>query len=327
MEQQFFSLIIRDEDVWKKSSSGGAFTAITDAWMSLHKDKAVIYGCVLDNELKAVHARATDAEGRNRMRGSKYVLSDTFGIYRQVAEDISAGNYVLFSGTPCQIAALKKYLNNKNISFTEQLLTVDVICHGVGSNKYFEDYILDLEKKYKSKAISCSFRGKSRPDKIQEMYVTFENGKKYISAAGSCDSFFIAYHRGLIIRKSCFSCPYAKTQREADLSIADHWGANEGKARSAVIVSSEQGALLLQSTLPHVEYISVEQDDVLQPNMQAPTKKPKNYEEFWDAYLRGGYLAAQRFMGNLSFKHRAKTAAARIAYVTHLSGIIKKIKR
>ena len=185
MKQKYYVAIHNSNDIWKRSSSGGAFTAITDAWVEKYNESAVVYGCVFDENLNAVHIRTTTKVKRDRMCGSKYIQSNIAGIFKDVENDLNNGLYVCFSGTPCQIAGLKKYLECKKVEQKEYLLTIEVICHGVGSIKFFKDYIKDLEKKYKGKAFKCNFRTKRSPEKRQDMEVVFNNGKRYNASSTS----------------------------------------------------------------------------------------------------------------------------------------------
>jgi len=145
METRYYTADHTDNDVIKKSSSGGAFTAITDGWFDTHRGNAVVYGAAWAENLQVKHIRATGKAGRDLMRGSKYIKSSMAGVYSQVAEDISAGRAVLFSGTPCQISAEKNYLEKRNLPLAG-LLTVEVLCRGTGDTGYFSDYIKELEK-------------------------------------------------------------------------------------------------------------------------------------------------------------------------------------
>lgn len=109
MNQLFLAACHKDSEVEKKSSSGGAFTAITDAWFDDYGDKAVVYGCVFDEFLNVKHIRADSREQRDRMRGSKYVVSDVSGIYKSVAEDIKSGFFVAFPVLPVKLLLFKAF--------------------------------------------------------------------------------------------------------------------------------------------------------------------------------------------------------------------------
>ena len=328
MKQSFFVAIHKNNDVWKHSSSGGAFTAITDTWFSKHRENAVVYGCALDENLQAVHIRATDEAGRNRMRGSKYISSDVSGVFRMVEDDLNGGLFVAFSGTPCQISGLKSYLKAKKIEYADNLLTIDVICHGVGSNRFFEDYISHFEKSRKSKAVSCNFRAKSGPGKIQDMEILFENGKKYNASSTKYDWFYSAYN--IILRPSCYACKYTTKDRVSDITLADRWGAEvfkDGKSSSLVIANTEYSLVVLKEAFGDMDCKVISFDKVHQPHLSAPANKPSAYYEFWSVYEKNGYMQAQKFIGNNTPKGRIKYFAAYILNKLHLIEIVKKLKK
>lgn len=328
MEQRFFAAIHSQEATVKASSSGGAFTALTDAWFDYYGKQAVVYGCAMDENLKAKHIRAINVEERNRMRGSKYIGSDVSGIFRLVKEDLESGRFVVFSGTPCQIAGLKAFLACKNIRNEKRLLTIEVICHGVASVTFFDDYIHNLERQFRGKAINCKFRAKHDPGKKQDMEVIFDNGKVYRAASTRYDWFYSVYHKGMIHRPSCYQCRYSTLERFADISIADHWGdaAGEMVARSLIIVNSKLGETWMNyaSTSMKVENISKEQ--VHQPQMIAPCEEPLTREEFWQCYRESGYLAAQRYMGNNTVRGKVMYLTVTLIDKLHLRNTAKKLK-
>jgi len=328
MEQKFYIARHLDNEVWKKSSSGGAFTALTDVWFESYGDFAVIYGCALDENLSAIHIRANNTKNRDLCRGSKYIQSDIIKVYSKVAEDLKSNLKVLFSGTPCQISAIKGYLDFYNVP-RENLLTVDFVCHGVGSNHFFEDYVSNLEKKYNSKAISCNFRAKSRPGKIQDMEILFENSRKYNAASTKYDWFYSAYIKNLILRPSCFNCPFASVDRISDITIADNWCLNTSykeKAKSLIIVNSALGDSLVSRAFENMENWDTGLSEVHQPHLHAPCKKPANYADFWNLYEKDGYLTAQKYIGNYSVKGRCKSLFAYVLYKFHLIEFFKSFK-
>lgn len=330
MEQFFYIVRHKDEDVCRKSSSGGAFTAITDAWFSEYGDKAVVYGCAFDENLSAVHIRATDKECRNLMRGSKYISSELSGSFKLVEEDLKKGFYVIFSGTPCQIAGLKAFLRVKKLEETKNLLTIDVVCHGVGSERFFEDYISYFEKKNKSRAISCNFRAKSRPGKLQDMEIVFENGKKYNASSTKYDWFYSVYNvKNLILRPSCYSCKFAKLTRESDITVSDSWGSfreGDNKEKSMIIANTQAGFAWVQEALLHMDYVSVDGQRNLQERLHTPASKPSDYDTFWEIYKTKGYLSAQRYVGNNTLKGKLRTLIVTVINKMHLTEVLKKIK-
>lgn len=332
MEKRYFTATHISEDVVKKSSSGGIFTALTDEWFDEYADKAVVYGCVLDNELNAKHVRAADKSTRDKMRGSKYISSDTKGVYKAVYDDLRNGRYVVFSGTPCQTAALKSYLSVLNLKTDKNLLTVEILCHGIGSNAFFEDYISHLEKKYKSKAVSCSFRAKKRHGKSQDMEVAFSNGKKYNASSTQYDWFYSAYMKNYILRPSCFSCKFAKTERNSDICIFDNWKemySDSGSEHlSAVIVSSELGYIWFEKCSNQLSFEKKSFEDISQHNLCEPTHKPDDYNKFWNIYNHeNGYLKVQKYIGNRTFKGYVRMILVELLFRLNLIDAVKKIKK
>ena len=321
---EYFVAIHKDEQVYKRSSSGGAFTAITDKLYEAYSD-LIVYGCAFDNNLNAMHIRAVDKSDRDRMCGSKYISSDLGNSYTQVYEDLKNGSHVVFSGTPCQVAGLKSFLGAKNCD-TNNLTTVDFICHGVGSNKFFDDYIRHLESKYKSKAVSCNFRGKSKPGKFQEMIIGFANGKKYISTATSLDWFYSLYHRNLILRPSCYKCRFSK-DKMSDITIGDDWSKNRDilKAHSLIVTNTSKGSEIIND-IDSMQITKIENDEINQPNAISSTQKPSNYDKFWQIYTNKGYLAAQKYVGNNTMKGKTKALIGKTVEVLNLRNIAKKLK-
>ena len=328
MEQRCFILRHLDKDVCKKSSSGGAFTAITDSWFSAWGEKAVVYGCVLDDTMTAKHVRAEIPAERDIMRGSKYIGSNMSGVLRKVESDLRNGRYVAFSGTPCQIGGLTAFLQARGITSGEQLLTIEVVCHGVGSVRFFHDYIAFYEQKYRSAVTYCSFRGKSRPGKRQEMVLHFANGRKYISPAARYDGFLSAYGRNYLLRPSCFQCKYAIAVRNADITIADYWNDTMGnaEARSAVIASTSVGYFWLQNSFSVANIEEVTLRMIHQPQLSAPSEQPRDYGQFWRMYEESGYQAVQSWLGNNTLVGKIKLFLVRILYVVHMTDLIKYMK-
>ena len=329
MKQMYFVAQHTDRDVCRKSSSGGAFTAIAASWFNAFGENAVVYGCVMDERMNVRHNRAVNIQQVAAMRGSKYVGSNTAEIFQQVESDVKNGKYVCVSGTPCQIAAVNAYLRNKGVETDQRLLTLEVICHGVGSTRFFEDYIAAQEHVFRSKATFCSFRGKMRPGKRQQMVLHFDNGKNYESPSARYDEFLSAYGRNYILRPSCFHCPYAKQVRQADIALGDAWGdVNSGsKVRTLVIVSSQWGKYWLDRSKGQLmcQEISVEEAD--QPQLNAPAERPADYEQFWHIYRENGYGKVQEFLGNRTNRRRIQKTAVEVIYRLHLEEFLRRIKQ
>jgi len=329
VEQRYFVAEHLNKGVCQQSSSGGMFTAITDAWFQMHGSRAVVYGCVLGQDMKARHVRAVTREQRDAMRGSKYIGSDMSGVIRQAIDDLRNGFFVAFSGTPCQMAGMNAVVKATGVD-QDQLLTIEVLCHGVGSVTYFQDYIADKEKKYRSKAVACSFRGKRRPGKKAQMVVGFENGKEYESPSVKYDGFMAAYYRNYSLRPACFSCPYTTVTRQADLTIADFHESEPQStygAGSTIIVHTDKGEGLFLRAGQDIACREVELSRIMQPHMKVASKVPKNYGEFWNVYRSGGYAKALAFLGLNTTAGKILSLMATVAYKLHLVEALKGLRK
>lgn len=156
-EPEAYAARHRDMNEVMKSRSGAAFVAISD--YVLDDMGGVIYGAGYEGHFRVVHKRATSKEERDEFRGSKYVQSDLTGVFRQVREDLKCGRTVLFSGTPCQTSGLNKYVGKK---LRENLVLIDIVCHGVPGPYIWRDYLSYIEKKQGDVISVVNFRDKEK---------------------------------------------------------------------------------------------------------------------------------------------------------------------
>lgn len=279
-----FALKNKDE-VRMNSQSGGAFTAITDFVL---ENGGVVYGCELTDFTKAVHTRAETAKGRDRQRGSKYIQSDISNVFKTIKDDLESGKQVLFSGTPCQVDAVKSFLRNTD---TSKLITVDIICHGVGSPEFWTDHLACISKRFGDKITNVSFRSKAEHGwKWHSETVYFSNNKTDSSL------FKTMYVSHLISRKDCSQCIYKNTNRTGDISIGDCWGIKEvspdffdDKGISLVIVNTKKGMDIFNS-LTGINCIPSDNEKLLnQSPLKENWKLPKKYSRFWRFYMKNGF--------------------------------------
>ena len=166
----------KDDNVRMNSSSGGMFTAISDYILDID---GVIFGAAFDENFVVRHQRAETVEERNKFRGSKYVQSNLVGVFKDIKNELNKGRTVLFTGTPCQNAGLRSYLN-KNY---DNLYLCDIVCHGTPSPLIFENYKSFMQKKYKSRIKELSFRDKLLGWRSQAVGIQFINQKAYTKEA------------------------------------------------------------------------------------------------------------------------------------------------
>ncbi|WP_304153457.1 Coenzyme F420 hydrogenase/dehydrogenase, beta subunit C-terminal domain [Megamonas hypermegale] len=273
------------------SRSGGIFTALSDEILN---QNGIIYGVGYEKGFRVCYKRAETKEQRDEFRGSKYVQSEVGDIFKQIKMDLDNGKKVLFSGTPCHVAGLARFIRNK-----ENLFLVDIVCHGTPSPKVFKDYIRFLEKKYGGKVEQFDFRDKSFGWNTH--IESFVINKEKIAKTIYTDLFY----KHIMFRESCYNCQFTNLNRPSDITIADCWGieknrpdVNDNKGVSLVIVNTEKGKKLYKNIMFEIEQYEVDIKDYLQPQMQYPNKKDKRYEEFWNDYKERGFeYITQKYAG------------------------------
>lgn len=295
-----YAAVNKDEKQLLKSASGGAFSAIATQFL---KENGVVFGATLtfeNEEANPHHVYIEVVEDLPKLQGSKYVQSSLNDCYKEAKEFLEKGRKVLFSGTPCQIASLYGYLGKDY----ENLLTIDVICHGVPSARFFNDFLKnEKDKNFASKVIDYSFRDKTKGWGMNTRIDFIENvSNKIISKYSparlkSYNTFFLDSD---IYRENCYSCKYARKLRVSDLTIGDYWGIegehpelknsnvfNEKKGISCILVNSEKGL----NYCKNLYLILSTFDKVSKKNAQL--KKPSNLSEkrnkILDMYKENNY--------------------------------------
>ena len=229
-----------DEELRLQSSSGGIFTELAKPFIAAG---GVVVGCVWERPaLEAIHAKAETLEALAEMRGSKYVQSDLREIFREAKLALMERRQVLFSGTPCQIAGLNAFLGKPY----ENLLTVEIICHGVPSPTVFDAYKTRLNRAEKQ-ITNVAFRRKN-PWWRQGDFVAECEGIVVRQERYSKNAYVKAFLSDLCLRPSCARCQAKNGRSGADLTIADFWGVervcpelDDNRGTSLVVVHSARG--------------------------------------------------------------------------------------
>ena len=292
----------KDEDTRAASRSGGVFTALSDQVLS---KGGVVYGCILTEDFNAVHIRADDMEERNRMRGSKYIQSKLGDTFKNVKVDLDAQKSVLFSGTSCQVAGLKKYLGKKY----SNLICVDIVCHGVPSAKVWNEYLNWQAQKNKSNIVSVDFRNKKDfgwHDHVET--IRFENNRVVNRKV-----FTNLFYGHNILRPSCYECPYKSVMHPGDITIADYWGIekaasefDDNKGVSLVLINNESGAGVFEIVKERLIWKQTKLEDSLQPPLKAPFPKPHNREQFWRDFKNKPFEYIAKKYGGIGLMNKSK---------------------
>ena len=209
-----------DEAERVKSSSGGFFSLLARHVLG---QGGAVFGAVLDKTMTARHVCARTEAELAPMRGSKYVQSDLGDSFAQARALLEAGAPVLFSGVPCQVDGLKRYLGKDY----PNLLTCDLVCHGVPSPAVYRAWLDGLERARGSKATNVRFRDKTDGWQKARLTVDFADGSQYAQPLYETP-FGRGFGSQLFLRPCCTRCRYAGTEkRPADLTLADFWGLDE----------------------------------------------------------------------------------------------------
>lgn len=310
---KIYALQHNDKTVLSHSSSGGAFTALSDYILNLG---GIIYGAVFDSKQKEVyHIGADTPEARDRMRGSKYVQSRTYKVFKEIKSDLLSERIVLFSGTPCQCAGLKSFLGQEY----KNLYIVELLCHAVPSNQLFKDHIKLWEEKKGAQCVDYQMRSKKFGYQHTH-HISFSDS----SVNTSVDLKRILKLFEISARESCFNCVYTSKNRQGDITIGDLWEADsdasiyDNRGVSIVTTNTLRGDALISQISGICRLIELSESALRQNAFAKPVSKPKHYDEFWEDYIRSGY----EFVLN---KYAPKTVLSwgyayfwRLLYWTHL---------
>ena len=256
----------KDESVRLKSSSGGMFYEFAKYVIS---KGGAVYGAILDSTLNVVHKRIESIDEVGGLMGSKYVQSNVKNVCVEVKQDLEQGTIVLFTGTPCQIAALKVYLGKEY----EKLYLQDFVCHGVGSKKVLDRHIQEIKQELElSNITDINFRDKASGWKRFSLSIKAKEGT--YSKDLMQDNFMKTFLKNLCLRESCYKCKYKGEKRMSDITLADFWGVDkvitdfdDDKGASAVIINTNKGKELFENIKDNIITCKVEYDDISSNNI------------------------------------------------------------
>ena len=276
-----------DEDSRQNSSSGGVFSLLAE---DVIKQGGVVFGAKFNEKWEVNHGYTSSVDGIKAFRGSKYVQSTIGDCFIEVEDFLCQDLTVLFSGTPCQIASLRLFLKKEY----DNLLTIEVACHGVPSPKLWREYI---KKRIKKGTLNdVQFRDKSTGWK--DYSVRIGKSKK----RHDDDDYMICFLTNYALRPSCFNCPAKKGKSGADITLADFWGIqnmvpsmDDNKGTNLVIVNSEKGIMWIKKS--GIDKVEVNYSKAVSFNsaIVQSTTQPKDYDNFWDLFSKKPTWAIKRY--------------------------------
>lgn len=269
-----------DEDIMR-SASGGAADSAAKAVLQMG---GVVYGAAYNEQLVVNHIEVLNEIDRKKIQSSKYVQSDLKGSYVKTKQRLSEGKKVLFTGTPCQIAGLYAFLGEN----PQNLYTIDLICHGVPSPKFFKKYLEYQTKQLGEPVTYYNFRSKERRGWGTQYLLKTRTQTK--TQPLLLDKYGKHFMDGDCYRESCYQCSYANTNRVGDLTVGDFWGIakshpdfNSPKGVSSVFVNTEKGEHLLKKMKPfaETEKATLEEGMMKQGNLIKPCFRLKDRDLFY----------------------------------------------
>ena len=265
------------------STSGGVFSALAE---KTYQDGGYVGGVVYNEDFSVSRFISNNKQDLPKLRSSKYLQSNAAGFYLKVNRLLEKGEKVLVCGTPCQMAALRAFLNKDY----ENLLIVDFICLGVPSPKAHLKYIETLEEKYDSKIVYYKAKNKELGWRSLTKKVIFTDGKTYYGIKGQ-DALSRAFHSHIIFRPSCYNCVFKGFPRMADISIGDYWGVEKAARElddnigtSAVIINNQKGEVFFGTVVNKLTTKETNIESMLSgnPALLKPVLMPKyNRESFF----------------------------------------------
>lgn len=309
--EKAFAVWNADDEDRENSASGGVATVLA---RTIIEKGGVAFGSIVDSNLNIIHSSAKNNSDLEKFKGSKYVQSFIGDSYKKVKNVLDERKSVIFIGTPCQIDGLNFYLGKDY----DNLITVDLICHGVPSRKLLIQHIEKVAPISIDNINGISFRGKN------DYYLTlYKNNSEVYKKEREYDLYVKGFSQSLFLRENCYSCKYARPERVSDITIGDFWGLGKEKyfdrrgvkKISVVLPNTQKGLDFFCSCKEKVvcEERDVEEAVNGNDNLRKPSLKHKNYDKFRELYDKYGFeKAAKKCLNREIQKYKISILKGRI---------------
>lgn len=332
-----------DKQWLKKSASGGIFSAIAESFL---KNGGIVCGAQMtfsEGRAQVKHVAIDNIRDLERLQGSKYVQSDIKELFESTLEQLKQGKKVLFSGTPCQVTALNRFVGMK---YAENLYTLDIICHGVPNIQFFNDYI---ETNFTRKSIflqKFTFRDKKYGWGVKGSFNGVNAQKEEITEKmdSETSSYYRYFLKGEIYRDSCYYCPFAQENRAGNLTLGDYWGVErfdpelleknggpfqEQEGVSCLMVNNAKGETLLKEDGQGIlkREILMENVKVINTQLKKPAVHTELRNKILKTYVQKGYGEVEQIFTRQRLVEKAKKMVKDIIKKVLPDSVVEKIKK
>lgn len=315
-------------DIRLDSTSGGVFSAL--AQYVLNRD-GIVFGAEFGKDFAVRHGSCDKPEELVRFRGSKYVQSYVGNVYQQVRDYLTEGRWVLFTGTPCQVAGLSKFLGRKH----KKLILMDIVCYSISSPGVWEQYLRHIEKSGKVKLKETGrlkFRDKSKYGYDYSLMAFYDKNENVLFSEGAESSQMLrSFVTNTSTRLSCYECQFKGTERVSDFTVWDCYNIyqydktmDDDKGSSHMMVHTQKGMDMLPELYEYLMMKEVDTNKAVnsEPAMCEPAKPGDMREAFFEEYKKGGDVFDIYFKD--SYRVKGERALRRLL---SMMGLYKKVKR
>lgn len=307
------------------SASGGI---AAELYKSFAAENSLFTGVQFDKEFLAYQSLYSDLSNLAKLKNSKYVYSDMRDTYREVNNALKDNKKVLFVGTPCQCAGLKKFVP---VMRKENLFIVDLICHGMSPSKYLQEHVAYIEDKCNDKTSVLSFRDPEEYTYTFTFTLKDKDGKQFYSKkVYRNDIYQIGYHQRLIYNEHCYKCKYAQIERCSDLTIGDFSGLGREKAVaydkhnvSCILVNTDKGEQLIEKLVAenriYTDVRPIQEAGKYEQQLQSPSVPNIKRNQFLALYKEQGFERAAK---KVLQKEIVKNELKHFLYIEKIKGII-----
>lgn len=329
-EQEAYIIQHKDPEILKDSTSGGAFTAIAE---SILDEGGVVFGAGYGENFRVIHRIAENSRELHSFRNSKYVQSDKGKSFSEAREFLREGRRVLFSGTPCEVEGLMKFLGSESES--PLLLTVDIVCHAVPSPAVWNAFLNIVDA---VNVKDLRFRDKDKYGYLYSQFAVVRKNSRSVFEGIETNIMMRAFFSNVCDRPSCYSCRFRKRYRVSDFTLWDCWDASDFTKDSGkfthnagitrLLVHTQKSREILPEILSRCIHAKINPDDVVRVSsreMFHPVPKDEErYAKFWESFGHDPEGTLRKFFPR-TFKTRLESFLRKIAFRTGIYSFVRKM--